>query len=488
MENHEQNYPDIMNSMHPKVQTILLSIVYPITPKPVLTLDELTSNLKSVLKVVIKTHYNQSSFNSTFKTNITSDYYDSIIPSFYDDFTYAVLNMASSRFILSSLLYYFDKKFIYDYIKTMIVEEYSKSIIDEIRERLQHSTSIEYEDRQSSKLHELVNKLIQSFMISYNLEDIQFNLKSLLEINITNKDNIIKSIIESSPYIVPEFIRRMILDPSTSLNMIPNINNYLSRVKLKHTISGFNSIYKDVVNDPFYKDKLEKTLVERNHYHNISSQKVIDDITFDEIFVLNRILSESLADSDTQVINNNQILKNIHEVIKKHRTIEDVVLINNEYLILRNNHSGERQYNYKDNNLTNKLNDPFRMFGSLSEKYSNNNFWETDKSVLTSTGVTTTEFSQLLLNNKRTTILNKGPTERLLHRKRTINRLVNKYGNNPDIKSKLEDISNKFLTEFKYASTALNTVFTVPDEKQLLLMLFELEHAYNQIKNSRRET
>ena len=124
---------DPINPSDKRIWDILNTVVQPVAFRPEMTLEEINKVLITTHEMVVKTlindQFTRNELGNTFADSVKNSYYESTIQNDYGLITFKILEAVSSRYILSNLLFYIERKKIFDYIYSMITQEYTIPII-----------------------------------------------------------------------------------------------------------------------------------------------------------------------------------------------------------------------------------------------------------------------------------------------------------------------------------------------------------------------
>lgn len=487
---------DPINSKDKRVWDILNTVVLPTSFKPELSLDEINKVLVSAHEMVVKTMLNDQEttnlLGNTFADTIKNSYFESTIQNSYGIITLRTIEGVSSRYILSNLLFYIEKNSVFDYVYSMITQENTIPIIKRYREQIEKLTFMEVENKAIEIVQEATKQLLYAMMVSYEFDDIREACDAILNAQLRDNEKIttVVNTLKFNEYLAPDFVYEIALNPQNLSSYEDKIHKYLNEIKLIHLPQTYFKYYKNFCkrSDVFrIKDQAERTKRERDAYHSIVGVRC-DGLTADEIEILNKIVMENIfIDKYKDIINKSIILKNIKNIIFDHKHINDIVTIDNDavYFTSTDGKSKPRAFSYKDRIPTDDEDFEDDTEGKLKgvddidedeqERLSN------DDITLSATGIGPDTFSQLYINNGFSKDLPKDPLERIHHRRRTINRLRNKYRSNYKIMTECSILEKgDYYDGFRYykPEAAKTGIFRTNSDEILLYALIELETNY----------
>ena len=485
---------DPINSRDKRVWDILNTLVLPVSFKPEVPLDDINKVLKSAHEMAVKTMLNDQEttnlLGNTFADSIKDSYFESTIQNKYGLITLKTIEGVSSRYILSNLLFYIEKNSVFDYVYTMITQEYTIPLIKKYREQTEKLTYMEVENKAIETIQEATKKLLYAMMVSYDFDSIREACQEITDTNLRDpeKSTTIINTLKFSELLSPDFVYDLALNPQNLSHNEDKIRKYIKDVELIHLPQSYFKFYKNVCkrSDAYrIKDEAERTKRERDAYHSIVGVRC-DGLNSEEIEILNKIIMENIfIDKYKDIINNSIILRNIKDIIFDHKHINDIVTIDNDavYFTSTDGKSKPRVFSYKnripnddvDEEEEGKLKGVDDIDEEEQERLMN------DDVTLSATGVGPDTFNQLYISNGFSRDLPKGPLERIHHRRRTINRLVNKFRSNYKVMTECSILEKgDYYEGFRYykPNAANNGIFRTNNDEILLYALIELETNY----------
>ena len=149
---------DPVNSNDKRVWDILNTVVVPATFKPEMTLEDINKILRSAHEMAVKIMLNDNDtvnmLGATFADSIKNSYFENTIQNSYGLITLKTIEGVSSRYILSNLLFYIEKKRVFDYVYTMITQESTIPLIKRYREQTEQLTFMDVENKSIESVQE----------------------------------------------------------------------------------------------------------------------------------------------------------------------------------------------------------------------------------------------------------------------------------------------------------------------------------------------
>lgn len=481
---------DPVNSSDKRVWNVLNTVVMPLSFKPEMQLDDINKTLKTMHEMVVKSMLNdQDTVNllgTTFADSIKNSYFENIIQNSYGLITLKIIEGVSSRYILSNLLFYMEKKNIFDYVYTMITQVYTIPLIKHYREQTEQLTFMDTENKAIETIQIAIKELIYALMISYDFDKVResCNIINDTQLKDEEKTSTIINTLKFSEFLVPDFIYEIALNTRNISDHEDKLHKYINEVQLIHLPQTYFKYYRDVCkrsDASRIKDLAERTKKERDAYHSIIGVRC-DGLNPDEIEILNKIVMENIfIDKYKDIIDKSIILKNIKDIVFNHKHIDDIVTIDNDavYFTSSNSKSKTRAFSYKDRMPVTDLDPKSKVVDDIdateTERLASSDI------VLSSTGIGPDTFNHLYISNGFTKDLPKDPLDRIKHRRRTINRLKNKFKSNYKVMSECSALEKgDYYDGFHYykPGSSNNGIFRANSDEILLYALIELETNY----------
>lgn len=480
---------DPVNSNDKRVWDILNTVVVHATFKPEMTLEDINKILRSAHEMAVKIMLNDNDtvnmLGATFADSIKNSYFENTIQNSYGLITLKTIEGVSSRYILSNLLFYIEKKRVFDYVYTMITQESTIPLIKRYREQTEQLTFMDVENKSIEAVQEATKQLLYALMISYDFDTIRESCNAITDAQLRDaeKSSTIVNTLKFSEYLVPDFVYEIALNSRNLSANEDKIHKYLNEVQLIHLPQTYFKYYRDVCkrsDASRIKDEAERTKKERDSYHSIVGVRC-DGLNAEEIEVLNKIVMENIfIDKYKDIINKSIILRNIKDIIFDHKHINDIVTIDNDavYFTSSDGKSKPRAFPYKDRIPSDNDNTPKGVEDIDNDEQERLN---SSDIILSTTGIGPDTFNQLYVANTFSKDLPKTPLERIQHRRRTINRLKSKFRSNYKVMTECSVLEKgDYYDGFRYfkPGKSNNGIFRTNNDEMLLYALIELETNY----------
>lgn len=450
-------------------------------PGQLMSIEEINQNILALLQPTIIALATEDNIVGNFVSDITTEYYDTLVKPQINNITYALFSMTSD-YIIGMLLYYMNKEFIFSYIANTIVRPNVSTVVDNVKLILNRKNVIDEELKATEKFNELLSDLVDSFMIELNIDKFQEKLTTILTFDVKDKLNKIISFFDSSKYFVPDVLYSIVTSGTATDTDIERATRFIERYMISHSDTAVQELFShyNKKDNSLTPELIQYTVMERNAYHNVTSLQMLDGLNFVENKIANRIITFTTAEADTEFIEKSEILKNIKSVVDKFHKYDTVISLSGNDVIMKHPNGEVKTYNIRKEGLSNIINDPFIVF-SKPEFIKHVFFNRKSACALYQTGITKEEDSNLLLNNRLRNIDNKSPEERVAHRRLQIQKLLAECKNNEETMKEYQRITSQKITEIKYINQLQHNKYVMADKHKLLLTLAETDALYNQI-------
>lgn len=473
---------DTLTEEYPRVQK-RLAFLFPqkiIMPNMFLTIQDINSNIKVMLEPALMTMIHNNLLGLDLTEDIKSDYYDGLIGSQIGTITYTLF-CTLSDFILSSLLYYVSKEYMFEYVKNTIVRPNIKEALTNVRQTLMLKDKISQEMEDAKEYRSLVETTIHDLMIKLDGEKFLDSLVKVIEYKLDDRETITDNAVNESRIFVPDFLQNIMVSGAIDEFNHAKISKFLSEYIVTFSKESIINLFKAYSN---FNDRLvelvDTTITERNVYQGVAGLTLVDGLKISENIVLNKIINlQQLSDNDNNVIGNNKILNNVKSVIDKFRKYDDTVRIDKGDVIITKKDGSSKHFNVIKFDVAKDLSDPFNVF--TKSKWVKKKFM-TDRvnSCLYQTGMSKAEEQERLLSGKGFSF-SQTPEDRVFDRQRKIQRLLLKLQNNKDVTEEYDRITKNRIDSIKYLNESQSKPYVIEDESRLLLVLAETEAVYKQI-------
>ena len=477
-----QSYSDvekvIMSTVPPKnnqtVQNTMLSIA---------DIDNiLINNMKAVLSVAV---YDLRMNVINITAAVTSEYYHEFIPEMIPKITYGVASI-TSKYILSQMQLYMSKCFIFAYIKERIVRPHIKAEIDIILQEIHKDTALKSDMRQYKILQEDINNMIYELMIAYDRD----KFVSIMRKYVNNKDisPTIVDILNDSKIFVPNFIFDVFSKPMNTDELQTKLNAFFSEYYISNTDEAITDLFKRYSNKTIgFVNVTKYTITERSDYHGLNNLSMIDGVSFMMVKIINKMLTlTELTEEELTLIKEDETAKSIKSIIDKYKTYGVTFKIDNTVVTIRDIANKETQVAYRKNSKVEEIDNPFAVFGMDAKSMEDTFTKNPDKSPLTQTGITKVEERNMFLSRKSIANTFATPALRITHRRRKIAELKARYAKDAGLMTEVDMLVNGTM-KCKYMDTSKTSIYTMTDERKLLLTLAEMEGLYKKIENYKKE-
>ena len=492
---------DPINPSDKRIWDILNTVVQPVAFRPEMTLEEINKVLITTHEMVVKTlindQFTRNELGNTFADSVKNSYYESTIQNDYGLITFKILEAVSSRYILSNLLFYIERKKIFDYIYSMITQEYTIPLIKKYREKIEQLTFMDIENKAIADVHDATTQLHFAIMVSYDFDVIResCNIIANAQLREEEKNVTIINTLRLNKELTPDIVYEIALNAQNLASYEDRLRKFIKEMSLLHLPNTYFRFFRTICkrsDATQLKDQAERTKRERDNYHTISGVRC-DGLNAEQIEVLNKIINESIfLDSYKDIIDKSFILQNVKIIIRAHKHLNDTVTMDNDavYFTDTTGKMKPRAFAYKDRILEDEF-----AIGDDDELPDNHGIEDiddeevdrlnNDNPILSMTGIGPNTFGNIYFKNKLET-LPKGPAERIKHRRRTINKLKNKFKLDYRVMAECSILEKgDYYEGFHYFDPNKLTpggIFRTNNEKLLLYMLIELETHYRKTR------
>lgn len=448
--------------------------------------------LNGVLDNVKTAVYSSLSVNEYLPGNIINELMSKDMTLLYhgisEKITYGILTGTSKK-ILGSLLYYVEREYIFNYIRDRIVKPTIIEDIKVLKARLSNESTIAKEYRLNSKKADLLQAFVRELMIGM---DFAKAAELLAELNQYKLDlETAAEFLDLMTIFVPRFIYDLF---SSDQNVVNNATNEMGDFIRKYVVTFTRDALIDlfrshtILNDKFM-ERVDDTILERERLHNLFKLDLVNGMDVNELKVANKLIHmDEILPEDTEIISKNPSLKNIQNAIDRYKEFDTVCHLDGNKLTISSSLHETKTIVYTRDDIMDKLNDPFNIFGKDREYVKTQWKFRRNQSCLTQTVLTAPEKRGAIFNlktNKLNTV-----EGRIAHRNTRLNQLMNRLAErDPKLVDYVKTILEKGPSKLEYMNAhQMDNYESYGDERTDLMILAETEAMYRQVINYQEPT
>lgn len=448
-------------------------------------IEEIEKNLTRATEVVVYKLYQTDCGEYSLRNILDTGYNSTILdPIAANNIAYAVMSSVS-KYMLASLLYYYDESFIFFYIRDYIVEKNFRSCLDKVREVYKKPTDEDILLRNAKEIKKYYNLLAATILTDATPNMNKFNeyIEIIKGYITTTKIDQLQDIIEMDvKYPVPNFLNEILTNNIKDLdkNRI-EMADFLTKLNTTFTKEGLKSLFKQYGHGDMYDSNFETklTTLYNDRLSNNGLTMPIDRLNIKENRILHKILTfDKLNDEECVEVKNNEILNNVNICLSKYLSVGTKCIIDNDKLIVISDGKSV-EHNYLSVNIAKDTLSPFNVFGTNRDTMESIYTKEPEKFCANQTIITRKENSNAIMAGK-SSVFNSS-NEIAVHRKRNLNRLKQKYAKDKQLISEVNNLINGVFDKIKYVNMSWFKPIVMEDSKRSLLILAEMEGILNKI-------
>lgn len=452
--------------------------------RPMPSLDMINSVLENV-KVAV---YSSFCKNEYIPGNIYNDLQSKDVTILYDSIaekvTYGIV-FGASHVTLGYLLYYINRDFIFSYIKDRIVRPMLPTEINKLKERIDSENSLSKDERLNTRRYDTLSSFVNELMVGMDYERASDLLAELTELRLDYET--CKSFLDGMDLFVPNFVYDIFsTDQIKADKAADEMTEFLKKYVVTFTKAGIIDLFKAhtiLTKDFMY--KVEQTILEREKMHNLFTLDLTDGMNLVHLKIANKLCKlTELTEEETVEVEKTQNLKNIRNAIDMYKEFDTKVKLDGGSIIITSSLHEPKTIYYTKNDMMDKLNDPFNLFGKNREFVRTTWKYRPLQSCLTQTVLTSSERKRIYYNDKELSKL--GTVEgRVNDRNNKIRQLIARLEyHDPTLvqtaKELLENGPKKLEFMNPYQSDAYENL---GDERTMLMVLCETEGLYRRVLN-----
>lgn len=446
------------------------------------TLNQMRAPLEAIMTMVLSGEFG---YFKMYHEAIKTEYYEEMLNGDLDRLCF-IFCMGCSKYMLSKLLYHIDRKFIPQFLKNMLIKPNLQSIIDKCKKSIFVKTTMEKEQEGYAKMSDLIFTICQNYMINQDYEAMEVAMLDLEKIEVAEKAEHVKAMVESLNFFVPEFFVEALQSehPRDVLMYDERMKKFTYDMLRAHHLKTLEDLCLKYGNPRERKmdmSRIANLHLQRKDRHNLMYCPEVDGLSYEELRILDRLRKNQLTENDMKVVNRSQNMLNIKAVMDKEVAVGDVVDIDDLTMTITKKDGSKKVYNYGDKTFKYRYNDALRMLfdeetAVAVRKMANSSM----KNKLKTTGITIKEQMDAIGNLKPFDTRDMSVQQLLDHREAQIEKLIKES----PIATKLRIFRNSKLgtpehpkLEYLTVNDLLNEMtYLVEDDPTLLCYkLIELE-------------
>lgn len=451
-------------------------------PGQLMSLEDIKKNILMLLEPTLLTLCQGNIINFDLSDDIKSEYYDTLITPQIPNITYALL-CVTSDYILGMLLYYVQKEFVFNFILNDVVKTNIGTAINNVRNIINKKDIMDTEIKKSEDFSNLLQDLIESFMIELNVDKIQEKILAVINFDIKDKNYLISQTFDESKYFIPDVLYSIVLNGSANDTDVERATRFVDRYIVTHSDGAVAELFKHYSKgSDINPEKVRFTILERNAFNGLNNLQLLDGLNFVENKIANRIITFTSSDADSEFIEKSDVLKNIKAVVDNFHKYNSTIKLSGNDVIITYEDGSVKTCNVRKEGLSKIINDPFNIF-ERSEYIKHMFFNNKARSAFYQTGITKEEDSDLLMKTHNSRLQEKSPEERVQHRNFQIQKLVSQLSKDKNLMDEYERLTTQKIRDIKYMNPTQSKTYVISDKGRLLLILTETEYLYRQLLN-----
>ena len=452
--------------------------------RPMPSLDTINSVLENVKTAV----YSSFCKNEYIPGNIYNDIQSKDVSILYDSIaekvTYGIV-FGTSHVMLGYLLYYVNRDFIFSYIKDRIVRPTLPTEIKKLKERIDSENSFSKNESLNVKRYDILSSFINELMVGMDYERASDLLTELTDLRLDYET--CKSFLDGMDLFVPDFVYDIFSpDQAKSDRAADEMTDFLKKYIVTFTKAGIIELFKaHTVLTPSFMDKVEQTILEREKMHNLFTLDLVDGMNLVHLKLANKLCKlVELTDEETQEVERTQVLKNIRNAIDMYKEFDTKVKLYGGSIVITSSLHEPKTIYYTKNDMMDKLNDPFNLFGKNREFVRTTWKYRPLQSCLTQTVLTSSERKRIYYNDRELAKL--GTIEgRINDRNNKIRQLIARLEHHdPKIVQAAREVLENGPKKLEFINPYQSDAYeNLGDERTILMVLCETEGLYRRIVN-----